>query len=374
MIDQTLEQIAEPAVRQALADAGLDRSDIDIAFVANAVSAVTTGQVSVVGQSVLRPLGFSGLPVFNIENACAGSSSAVNLAISALRSGAASAALVLGVEKMYSEDRRATYTALNGAVDRPLLDAAGVDPGEGSVFVSTVYPRRVHDYGRRWGLDGRDLARIAVKNREHASLNPEAQYTKAMTIEDVLASRTVAEPITAFMCAPVSDGAAALVLTTGDHRRRAREAFIRGSAIGMGAPPAEGRSSVARVARRAYDEAGIGPSVISVAEVHDSIAFNELLAYEELGFCDPGAGASLVRSGTTRLGGRLPVNPSGGLESRGHPMAATGAAQIGELARQLRGEAGARQVPAARWAVAENAGGYVIDDTAAIAVTVLEAA
>jgi acetyl-CoA acetyltransferase len=374
MVDSTLTEVARPAVQQALDDADLGIADIDLAFVANSVSAMTTGQVSVVGQSVLRPLGFSAIPVFNIDNACAGSSSAVNLAINALRSGAADTVLVLGVEKMYATDRRATYTALNGAVDRALLADAGVDPGAGSVFVSSVYPRRLRRYRDKWGLDASDLAAIAVKNREHAALNPNAQYTAAVTVEDVLASRMVADPITALMCAPVSDGAAALVLTTGEHRRRRREAYIRGNAVGMGSTMGEGESSIARVARQAYQQAGIEPSLVDVAEVHDSIAFNELLAYEELGLCEPGRGADLVRTGATRLGGRLPVNPSGGLESRGHPMGATGAAQIGELARQLRGEAGERQVPEARWAVAENAGGYIIDDTGAIVVTVMESA
>jgi acetyl-CoA acetyltransferase len=138
----------------------------------------------------------------------------------------------------------------------------------------------------------------------------------------------------------------------------------------MGAPLAE-VSSIARVAARAYGQAGIGPAQVDVAEVHDSISFNELVAYEELGLVEEGGGPALVREGVTTLGGRLPVNTSGGLESRGHPMGATGAAQIAELTRQLRGEAGHRQVAGARWAVAENAGGFVLDDTGAIAVTVL---
>jgi acetyl-CoA acetyltransferase len=140
----------------------------------------------------------------------------------------------------------------------------------------------------------------------------------------------------------------------------------------MGAPAGNG-SSIRRVAERAYAEAGLTPADIDVAEVHDSIAFNELLAYEELGFCDPGGGGALVEEGATLLGGRLPVNPSGGLESRGHPVAATGLAQIVELSTQLRGEAGERQVPGARVALAENAGGFAGGDTAAVAVTILSA-
>ena len=369
-LDSSLEEIAAPAVEEALADAGRHPGDIDMAFVANSVAAITTGQVSVVGQSVLRPLGFSGIPVFNIDNACAGSSSGINLAIHALRSGAADTVLVLGVEKMYAVDRADTYRALNGAVDRPYLNSSGFDPNGGSVFVASVYPARIARYADRWGLDDRDLAAISVKNRANAALNPDAQYTDPLTVDDVLASRLVVEPITALMCAPISDGAAAVILTTRRSDSARAEVYVRGSAIGMGAPRGP-VSSIARVAARAYAEAGIGPSQVDVAEVHDSIAFNELLAYEELGLVEEGGGAGLVRSGATRLDGSIPVNTSGGLESRGHPMGATGAAQVVELTRQLRGEAGSRQVDGARWAIAENAGGFIVDDTGAIAVTVL---
>jgi acetyl-CoA acetyltransferase len=255
-------------------------------------------------------------------------------------------------------------------VDLPTLAASGIDPGAGSVFVASIYPERLDRYRSRWGLDPQDLAAISVKNRSHAGLNPDAQYVDPMTVDDVLGSRVVVDPITAFMCAPVSDGASALILTVRPPSTSRSTVWVRGSAVGMGSTPT-GTSSVRRVASRAYAQAGVEPDVFDVAEVHDSIAFNELLAYEELGFAAEGEAATLVREGATTLGGRLPVNTSGGLESRGHPLGATGAAQIAELVRQLRGEAGERQVDDARWAVAESAGGYVLDDTAAIAVTVL---
>jgi acetyl-CoA acetyltransferase len=341
-----------------------------MAFVANSVAGTITGQVSLVGQSILRPLGFSGIPTFNVDNACAGSSSAVNLAMHALMSGAADTVLVVGAEKMFAPDRTMTYRALNGAVDLPTLAATGIDPGAGSVFVGSIYPQRVERYRAKWGLHAEDLAAISVKNRAHAAFNPDAQYTVPLTIDEVLDARLVADPITMLMCAPVSDGAAALILTTRPPASDWPTVWVRGSAIGMGAPLAE-VSSIARVAARAYGQAGIGPAQVDVAEVHDSISFNELVAYEELGLVEEGGGPALVREGVTTLGGRLPVNTSGGLESRGHPMGATGAAQIAELTRQLRGEAGHRQVAGARWAVAENAGGFVLDDTGAIAVTVL---
>lgn len=369
-IDTPLEELARPAVEGALEDAGIEVDDIDMAFVANSVAALTTGQVSVVGQSVLRPLGFSGIPVFNVDNACAGSSSAVNLAMHALGSGAARTVMVVGVEKMFAEDRAVTYRALNGAVDLPTLAASGLELGDGSVFVNSIYPQRLERYRSRWGLEAADLAAISVKNRAHAGLNPDAQYTTPLTLRDVLEARMVVDPITTLMCAPVSDGASVLILTTKRPSSLRPTVWVRGSAIGMGAPPSD-QSSIARVAQRAYAQAGITPERIDVAEVHDSIAFNELVAYEELGIAGEGQASALVRDGATSLGGRIPVNTSGGLESRGHPMGATGAAQLAELTRQLRGEAGDRQVDGARWAVAENTGGFVLDDTGAIAVTVL---
>jgi acetyl-CoA acetyltransferase len=369
--EASIKELAGPAVQEALADAGLERGDIDMAFVANAMASLITGQVSVVGQSVLRHLGFSGIPVYNVDNACAGGASALNLAVHAVRAGAAEAVLVLGVEKMVTADRALTYRALNGAADVDFVAASGVDPGAGSVFVSAVYPPRLKAYTDRYPLSATTLARIAVKNRAHAALNPMAQYVTPLTVDEVLQSRVVADPVTALMCSPISDGAAAVVVVRGDRVRPGQRAvWVRGSTVGM-ASDEGGESTISRVSRRAYADAGITPQEIHVAEVHDSIAFNELHAYEELGLCGHGEGTRLVEEGATSLGGRIPVNPSGGLESRGHPVAATGVAQAIELMQQLRGEAGDRQVPDARHGLAESAGGFAGGDTAAVAVTLL---
>lgn len=366
-----LRQLGQEAIDIALKDSGLRSDDIDTAFVANAMASVVTGEVSVVGQGILRAAGFSNIPVFNIDNACAGSSSAFNLAVQAIRSGSAQTVLVLGAEKLVSEDRSRAYLALNGASDLDTLAASGIDPARESVFVAAIYPQRLNAYSDKYGLKAETLAQIAVKNRAHAAKNPAAQFTAPLTVADVLSSRQIVGPVTALMCAPIGDGASALILTAKDCVRSGqRPVWVLGSAVGMGAPPGA-ESSIHRVARRAYGQAGIQPSDIDLAEVHDSISFNELLAYEELGFCAPGEGAKLVAAGATSLGGRIPVNTSGGLESRGHPVAATGGAQIAELAIQLRGEAGARQVAGARHALAENAGGFAVDDTAAIAITIL---
>jgi acetyl-CoA acetyltransferase len=372
--DQSLSELAGQAISAALADAGMEPAEVQAAFVANSMASVTTGQVAIVGQAVLRPLGYASIPVYNIDNACAASSSALDLAVQAVESGRAEVVLVVGVEKLFGAARSDSYRALNGAVDTDYLAAARVDPNSESVFVASIYPERLGRYRSKYGLEARVLAEVAVKNRAHAALNPCAQYTEPMSVEDVLGSRIVAEPLTALMCAPISDGAAAVVVTSRDRARSGmlRPVWIRGIATGMGGPP--GRETViAQIARRAFAEAGITPADIDVAEVHDSIAFNELLAYEELGLCGAGEGTRLVRSGASRLSGRVPVNTSGGLESRGHPVAATGLAQIIELTVQIRHEAGDRQVAGARIAVAENAGGFAVDDTAAAVVTVLGA-
>jgi acetyl-CoA acetyltransferase len=372
--DRSLSELAGQAISAALADAEMEPGDVQAAFVANSMASVTTGQVAIVGQAVLRPLGYSAIPVYNIDNACAASSSALDLAVQAVESGRAEVVLVAGVEKLFGAARSDSYRALNGAVDTGYLASAGIDATSESVFVASIYPGRLGRYRSRYGLEARVLAEIAVKNRAHAALNPNAQYTEPISVADVLGSRVVAEPLTALMCAPISDGASAVVVTSPGRARSAgmRPAWIRGIASGMGAPPGE-ETIVARVARRAFAEAGITPADVDVAEVHDSIAFNELLAYEELGLCGAGEGARFAGSGATRLSGTVPVNTSGGLESRGHPVAATGLAQIIELVAQVRHEADGRQVPGARIAVAENAGGFAVDDTAATVVTVLGA-
>lgn len=366
--DASLKELGAAAIDGALADAEIDRQDVDLAFVANSMASLVTGQTSVVGQTVLRADGFSSIPVFNIDNACAGGSSAVYLGAQAIESGQVDCVLVLGVEKLVHEEKWRSFRSLNGAADPELAAGSGVDLDRASFFVSEVYPRRVDAYSREFGLDPEALAEIAVKNRWHASMNESAQYRQLMTTEDVLSSREVLSPITALMCAPISDGAAAVVLMRRQSQSSSRAVGIRGIAVGMGSPDG---GSIERAGRRAFAQAGIGAHQVDLAELHDSISFNELTAYEDLGFCGRGEGGEHALTGVTKLGGALPVNTSGGLESRGHPVAATSVAQLVELTTQLRGEAGDRQVSGARVAVAENAGGFAKDDTAALCVTVL---
>jgi acetyl-CoA acyltransferase len=370
-MDESLKALGADAVRAALADAGLPLEAIDSVFVANAMSAVVTGQVSVVGQTIMREMGMRSTPVWNIDNACASSSSAVTLAVNALRAGAADHVLVLGVEKLYTSSRAATYRAINGAADVELREQYDVDLDRESFFVKAVYPERLRRYESRYGLDARTLAEISVKNRANAHDNPVAQYREPMTVDEVLGSRVIVEPLHALMCAPIGDGAAAVILTTRRHLTPAmRPVWVRASEVAMGGDP--GGEPVRELARRAYTRASIEPARVDLAEVNDSISFNELKAYEDLLWCGDGEGASYLAEGTPTATGARPVNTSGGLESRGHPIAATGAAQLVELTQQLRGESGSRQVDGARWGIAENLGGFARDDTAAIAITILE--
>jgi acetyl-CoA acyltransferase len=324
-LDRSLRELAAEAIAGALSDAHLEPNEIDMAFVASTAGSVISGQVAVVGQVVLNGTGVAGIPVYNVDNACAGSSTALNLATPAIAGGAASRVLVVGVEKLFAEDRALTFRAINGAADIEWIRSTGVDIDRDSVFMKEVYPERLREYPARWPLSAEALAKIAVKNRGHARFNDKAQYRDPLTIDAVLEARVVQAPIRALMCSPIADGAAAAVVVAGDLARQDdRAVWIRASRASMGSPPPRAESTISRVARQAYQAAPMEPRDIDVAEVHDATALSELLAYEELGLCPPGQGTALVEAGGTSIGGRIPVNPSGGLESRGHPLAATG--------------------------------------------------
>ncbi len=374
----TLRELTGRAVGQALADAGLRPQEVGLVVYGNCLAGSLGGQEMVRGQMLASDTGLAGRPLLNVENACATSSSAVHIALMAIRSGEYDTVLICGAEKMTAADKRAVLDALMGAVDVERRDAIAEDltgrPGATESFFMEVYARQARDYMERTGATANDFARVAVKNSAHGRLNPNAQYQRALTLEEVLGSRVVADPLTVLMCSPVADGAAALVLRARDTLTDdGDQVRIRASAIGSGIPGGGATPLEERVIRAAYDEAGLGAEDLDVIELHDAAAPNELLVYEELGLCAEGDGPGLLASGATALGGRVPVNPSGGLVSRGHPIAATGAAQLVELVTQLRGRAGERQVPGARIGLAENAGGYTHPEGAACAVTILEA-
>jgi acetyl-CoA acyltransferase len=388
-LDRSLRSLTEEAVRDALSDAGAEPAMVDQAFFANVAAGPITGQGSVPGQVALRHTGLLGIPIVNVENACASGSTAVSLACNALAAGAAEVVIVVGAEKLTHTDKARTFAAFSGAYDQDEPPSVTHDRGDGaaarSVFMD-VYAGVAREYMRRAGAKPQDFAAVAVKAQGHGMLNPKAQYGMGITAEQVLESRLIIDPLTMLMCSPISDGAAALVLAT--ERGLQRMQRSNGSNSSPGAPTPRVRVLAAtivsgrdrspgeltapeRAARIAYDVAGITPSDIDVVELHDAAAPAELIVTEELGLCEPGEGPELLRSGATTLGGRIPVNPSGGLLSKGHPVGATGVAQLVELTEQLRGRCGERQVPDARIALAENGGGYLENDPAVATVTIL---
>jgi len=389
-LDRNLKSLTREAVDAALQCAGIDKSVPQVAVVGNAAAGLGQGQECVRAQVVLRDMGIQGIPMINTENACASSSTAFQLAWLYVASGMYDIALAVGMEKMYSEDKARVYSLFTAGTDVELAQqmlafmkeqaekAAEATPGQAgepgksrSVFMD-IYAAGARAHMERYGTTKQQFAKVAVKNHHNGSLNPHAQYREEYTLEEILASPPVAEPLTRLMCAPIGDGASAAVLVAADKvaRYTTKPVWVRGSAIASGTDsrqPGIGE----RVAQRAYEMAGIGPEDIDLAEVHDASAPAEILIYEELGFCPVGEGGRLIDEGVTELGGSKPVNTSGGLLAKGHPVGATGVAQLYEIFLQLRGEAGDRQVEGAKVGLTENGGGMVRAEAAAASVHIL---
>ncbi|MEL3892031.1 thiolase family protein [Ferrovibrio sp. MS7] len=392
-LDQSMKDLTRGAVSAALQDAGLAKEDIQAAYFANASQAAIDGQYMVGGQVALRDMGIGGIPVVNVENACASASTALHNACLHLKAGAADVVLAVGAEKMYDADKTKSFNVFNGAWDVhnvPTLTKALLELGEGieppperqaqanmrSVFMD-VYASLARFHMKTFGSTERQIAAVAAKNHNHSMLNPLSQYRNGMSIEEVLASRMISWPLTLPMCAPISDGAAAAILVREDmldrfDRSRAVKVDACVLATGADRKAEEVEKHVCHIAaKKAYNIAGIGPKDISVAEVHDASAFAEVVQAENLGFCEFGQGGWIAERGETSLGGRIPINTSGGLESKGHPIGATGLGQIHELVTQLRHEAGDRQVEKARFAIAENGGGFHGFEEAVACITIL---
>jgi acetyl-CoA acetyltransferase len=379
--DKGLKQLGAEAVQAALHDAGLTAADLDAAYVGNCAAGIVTGQESIRGQVILDTIGIGKIPIFNLENACASGSSALFQAAVMVSAGLYDVVLALGVEKLTHADKARSFAAFSGAVDieqvNEMLAAASQAGGSGqdrSMFTD-YYAGAARAYMAQYGATKEQFAQVVVKNSFHGSLNPRAQFRDAMTVEQVLNDRLIVEPLTRSMCSPIGDGAAAAVVVS---ERKARQLGIgkpvRISTIVMHSGwkhAADEPGSSAVCAAEAFAEAGIGPQDLDLIELHDASAFSELLTYEHLGLCAPGEGGQLVESGATRLGGRIPVNTSGGLLRKGHPVGATGIAQIVELTEQLQGRCGARQVEGAKLALAQNGGGIKGGEAAAMLVTIL---
>jgi len=383
---RNLRTLAEEAAAGALDDAGVPAGAVQMVVFGNATDGVLHGQEMIRGEVALRHAGFTGVPIINVENACASSSSAFHVACLAVEAGAADVVLALGVEQLTHAAKARSFAAVATAVDligdpelrrvvatNLLGDTGGTGPDVNSSPLMALYAAKARAYMERAGATDDDLALVSVKNRRHAALNANAQFRTPISVDEVRASRMIADPLRLLMCAPIGDGGAGVVVASPDYAARLDRPRVRVEASVMtsnGAHPSA-EDPAGRAALAAYAAAGLGPLDVDVAEVHDACSAAELWMYETLGFCAAGDGPKLLAEGATELGGRLPVNPSGGLLSRGHPLGATGCAQLVELADQLRGRAGARQVPGARVGLAQNAGGMLDRGDEAVAVVTI---
>lgn len=362
---RSLLELAVEAGAAALADAGLKPAGIGMGVFANALAGKLFGDLTV-GQNVFAALGMPRLPVANVENACTSGSTAFYLACLAVRAGEADCAMVIGAEKMCV----------------PQLGLLSSGDGELDTLLGLVTPASFAMRARRhmaeFGTTAEELAGISVKNRRHGTLNALAQFRAEVSVDEVLASPMIADPLTRLQSCPVADGASALIVCSPAMARRLG-ARVMVRAVSLSSGDYDNPQDMVRWrtdregAQKAYEQAGIGPDELDLVECHDAFSIAEILHYEALGLCAPGEGGGLAVRGVTALGGRLPVNVSGGLIARGHPVGATGVEQVVELTRHLRGTAGARQVPGARVGLAHCMGGDRAADTKSMTVAILAA-
>jgi acetyl-CoA acetyltransferase len=345
--DRDAVDLAVEAVNEAIRDAGVDRRRIQAAYCGHVYGGM------VLGQKVLARVGLAGIPLANVENACSSGATAIREGYLGIRAGEYDLVLAFGVEHL--------TTRFRGAL------TPGEEDLEGALGLTmpAVYAMRAVRHMEEFGTTREELAYVSVKNKRNASLNPSAQFQKPVTVEDVLNSRPIADPLRLLDCCPVSDGAAAVVLASErlcaqlDPRRAVRlaAAALRTGTVEVGLPSMAFEPLTRATAQDAYERAGVGPEDVDFAEVHDCFSIAEVLRVEGLGLYPVGEYPKRAARGEADIGGRLPVNPSGGLLGKGHPLGATGVAQVVELVRQLRGEAGPRQIPDAKVGLAHCRGG-----------------
>jgi len=448
-LDNGIKELTGWTLEGVIKDAGLDKSDIQSAWFSNSGWGMRDWQHCIRGQVALRPFGIDAIPITNVENACAGGSTAFHGACKDVAAGVADISLAIGAEKLYDRNKYAVFAGFIGGMDtgalkgmikafaeskpekaeipqkqieaaqktkkarkpksikdrmrerwnqfavfimlgetlgydtmRAMLSAqrggsggGGAGGGDRSPFMD-VYAFAARNHMKKYGSTQQQLAAIAAKNHWHSTMNPNAQYTFDLTVEDVMNDRLVSYPLTRAMCAPIGDGAASAILASKEVVDRLgagnRAVKVEASVLVSGMDRGWDDPDIGeRAGKLAYEKAGIGPEDIDLAEVHDATAFGELHQSEALGFFPRGEGGIHAERGETRLGGSIPINTSGGLISRGHPIGASGLAQINELVVQLRGEAGKRQVEGAKVALAENGGGALGTEEAALCVHIL---
>lgn len=363
-LDKQLRDLGREACLQALRDAGVYPGEIEAGFCGNCLAPVLQGETGV-GQSVFWEAGINKIPVINVENACCSGSTAFREAWLSVASGLYDTALAVGVEK--------TYTQKGGVLD---IGTADLELKLGLVLPA-YFALVANHYMSEYGLSKEDLAQVTVKNRLHGSLNPYSQFQKAVSVEEVLGSPVISEPLTRLSCCPLSDGAAAAVLVSGDILRKLgkKPILVAASVLQSGGydnpmNPSKWELNY-RAAQEAYGRASLGPEDVDLAEVHDCFTISEVLHYESLGFANRGEGIELLKSKQTYLGGSTPFNVSGGLLAKGHPVGCTGMAQIVETVWQLRGQAGKRQVENAKVGLTHTMGGMKEGDCKAVTINIL---
>lgn len=392
-LETSCAELGRQAAQAALSDAGIGAGDLDIVFYANTVQGAIEGQYGMKGQHSLLPIGVDGTPIVNVENACTGGSTAFNLAVAQVAGGSADIALAVGAEKLNTEDKARRQASFSQPGDLAQITeflrrysdlVADVKPPPTAVIDESLrspfmdaYALNAKLHMKKYGTTWRQIAAVSSKNHQHSTMNPLSQYQKAMTVDEVLGARIIAWPLTLPMCAPITDGAAAAVVGS----REALKRFGERRAVRVLACVMQGNrrraiedtaaGALHATARAAFAQAGLTPKDISVAEVHDATAYGEISHLEITGLAEPGQAGPMAESGATALGGRIPVNVSGGLESKGHPVAATGLGQIFELAQHLRAEAGRRNVADARYALASCGGGFFNVEEGLSVVTIL---
>lgn len=346
--DSSYSGLALPAVLNAMASAGIGPSQVGAVTCGHAFGGMLTGQ------RIVKEIGIGSVPVTNVDNACSGGASALQLAWKDIQAGRHDVMLVIGVDKL---------TQFGGGT----LPLVAEDPEvQAGMVMPAMYAMRARRYLHERGASLEDLASVSVKARRHGALNPYAQFRKEVTIEEVLQSRKIADPLTLLQCCPTGDGAAAVVLVSDAAKRRLGKPAVRlaASVLHSGQVTAGFRNMLRPEitydsAREAYEAASIGPKDLDVVELHDAFSIAELVYYEALGLCSPGESANYLRAGKTTFGGDVVVNPSGGLLSKGHPVGASGVAQAVEMYWQLTGQAGARQVEGARTGLTHVTGGGI---------------
>ena len=349
------EELAQEAVGAALKDSGIPAKGIQVAYTARTRDASTDSQI------ILMRFGIVGIEMYNVQNACAGGSTAVHGLWKDIAYGVYDVGIAVGVEDMNYP--KGSSRGHQGKAISPQGDDLDGAMGRTMPVAFGLLARRLMD---THGATREDFAQVAVKSHKHACLNPYSQFKKEMTVEEVMSSRMISDPITLYECCPISDGAAAVILCSMDVARKytTNPVKIIGSALLSGDYSFQQEEITAtafnaKTAGKAYEIAGVGPEDIDVVELHDAFAPEEIVRYEDLGICKRGEGVAMLRSGATTLGGRVPVNPSGGLISLGHPLSASGVRVVVDIARQIRGQADKMQVPNAKVGLAHMQGGSV---------------